>query len=131
MDGVRITRARVEDAPLVQRLMREAFAEYAARLQPPSGSLSETVEDVTGFLERGGAVIAWIGTDAAGTARFEATDDWLYVGRVSVLPAYRRRGIASAMMAAVEAEAIARGLPDVRVGVRMSLPSNLALYRKL
>src|SRR5438270_13289560 len=109
MEELRITRARVMDASLVRDLMREAFAECAERLQPPSGSLTESLEDVATFLERGGAFIAWDEAQAVGTARFEQTDDWLYVGRVSVLPAYRRRGIASALMAAAEAEAATRG----------------------
>lgn len=111
--------------------MREAFAEYAERLRPPSGSLAESVDDVTRFLERGGALIAWIGREAVGTARFEPADGFLYVGRVSVLPRYRRRGIASALMAAAETEAASHGLACVRVGVRQSLAANLALYRKL
>jgi ribosomal protein S18 acetylase RimI-like enzyme len=131
LEDVRVDLAGVDDAPVVHRIMQESFAEYAGRLQPPTGSLAETVEDVAAFLRRGGAVIAWLGSTPVGAARFEQTDDWLYVGRVSVLPAYRRRGLARAMMRYIEDMAASQGLSSIQVGVRMSLPSNLALYREL
>ena len=111
--------------------MRAAFQEYADRLQPPSGALSESVEDVERFLETGGAVLAWLGDNAVGTARFEPSGAGLYVGRVSILPAYRLRGIATVLMRHIEREAQEAGLSFIKVGVRMSLPGNLALYQSL
>lgn len=111
--------------------MREAFSEYAETLHPPSGALSETAADVREIMVRGGAVLAWDGPLSVGSARFEPGGDFLYVGRVSVLPQHRRRGIARAMMRFIEAEALAAGLQRIELGVRMTLPSNLALYERL
>jgi ribosomal protein S18 acetylase RimI-like enzyme len=48
-----------------------------------------------------------------------------------VLPAWRGRGIAAAMMTFIEEHARALGHPETRVEVRLSLPSNVALYRRL
>ena len=111
--------------------MQEAFAEYAGVLQPPSGAHDETAGDVRRVLARGGGVLAWLEETAAGAARYEPRHGALYVGRVAVLPAYRGRGIASAMMRHLEDVARSLGLARMEVGVRMSLPSNLALYRRL
>jgi ribosomal protein S18 acetylase RimI-like enzyme len=81
-------------------------------------------------MHEGGAVLAEDG-EAVGSARFVPEDDFLYVGRVAVLPAHRRRGIASAMMRFLEDVAIELGRPEVRVGVRESLPGNVRLYEAL
>ena len=98
---------------------------------------------------RSGAVIASVDGEAVGCARWaerpddaatgaEQRDDWaqslrayLYVGRVSVLPAFRGRGVATALMAWCEQLALDRGLHEVRLGVRLGLVRNEALYRRL
>ena len=111
--------------------MHEAFDEYRSTLVPPSSSHDETVEYVAQAIDQGGALLAWDGETAVGSARFEPRPDCLYVGRVAVLPEHRRRGIALAIMARMEEIARERGLPAVQVGVRDSLPSNLGLYQRL
>lgn len=128
---ISIRRAALADAALVHRIMVEAFAAYGETLQPPSGALSEMVADVAAMMARGGAVLARDGPKAVGSARFEPRDGSLYVGRVSVLPDHRRRGIARAMMRFIEADAAACGFQRIELGVRMSLPGNLALYDSL
>ncbi len=98
---------------------------------------------------RSGAVIASVDGEAVGCARWaerpddaatgaEPRDDWaqslrayLYVGRVSVLPAFRGRGVATALMAWCEQLALDRGLHEVRLGVRLGLVRNEVLYRRL
>jgi ribosomal protein S18 acetylase RimI-like enzyme len=127
----RIVPATLDDAELMRQIMQAAFAEYAGVLRPESGAHTESTEAVRQTLARGGGVLAWIGTEAAGAARYEPRGRFLYIGRVAVLPAYRGRGIASAMMLYLEGVARELGLPAVQVGVRMSLPSNLALYQGL
>ncbi|MBI5670262.1 MAG: GNAT family N-acetyltransferase [Chloroflexi bacterium] len=128
---LRITLATLDDAPLVYHIMREAFAEYKNVLQPPSGANRETVDDVTAAMQQGGALLAWVGEMPVASARFRVDPDALYVGRVAVLPAYRERGIAKAVMWRMEDIARQSGRNMLRVGVRMSLPGNLALYRSL
>src|SRR3954454_13684027 len=127
----RIALAAPSDAPLVHRLMQEAFEEYRGVLEPPSSTHEETVEDVRRALMTGGAVLAWEGEEAVGSARFQPRPDYLYVGRVSVLPVWRGRGIAVAIIGFIEGRARTLGQPETRVEVRLSLPSNVALYRRL
>ncbi len=113
--------------------MRRAFAEYAGNLPQESGALRESVEDVRRAMavDGGGAVLAFCDDQPVGSARFLVEDDALYVGRVAVVPEYRRRGIASALMTFLEQVALDHAREAIRIGVRQSLPSNIALYEQL
>lgn len=119
-----------EDAALVHRLMVAAFAEYDGVLDPPTGALAESVADVARAIAAGVAAVAWVGAEPAGTVRAHVEPGHLYVGRLAVLPAFRRNGVAAALMAAAEAEAAARGLPEVRGEVRTALPGNVAFFAR-
>jgi ribosomal protein S18 acetylase RimI-like enzyme len=121
----------VEQASEVRRIMQLAFEEYRGRLVPPSGALPETIDDVRIAIRGGGAFLAFAGDVAAGSARYRLFPDHVYVERIAVLPAHRGRGIAVALMAAFEEAVHALGVPEARVGVRASLPSNLRFYEKL
>ena len=56
--------------------------------------------------------------------------DALYVGRLAVAPAYRRRGVASALVDAAKAEARRLGAKRITLGARIALPGNVALFRR-
>ena len=129
--GIRVELVDPTSAPLVLRLALEAFEEYRDSLVPPPGILRESLADVVRSIERGGAVVAWAGGVPVGAARFHAEPDHLYVGRVSVPPAYRRRGIATAMMRFLEEHGRGLSLLEIRVEVREALPGNIALYESL
>jgi ribosomal protein S18 acetylase RimI-like enzyme len=126
-----IVRATAGDAAQVRSIMLAAFAEYQGVLRPPSSSHTETVADVEAAITAGGAVLAREDGAPAGAARFEWHEDHLYVGRVAVLPPYRHRGIAAAMMRYFEDMAREKAVRRVRVGVRMSLSRNVALFERL
>ncbi len=51
--------------------------------------------------------------------------------RIAVLPEFRGRGVAVALMTAFENAVQALGIPEARVGVRASLPANLRFYENL
>jgi GNAT superfamily N-acetyltransferase len=52
----------------------------------------------------------------------------LYLGRLAVRPDCRRRGIARALIAVVEAEAVRRGLRRVHLSTRLMLADNRRLF---
>jgi ribosomal protein S18 acetylase RimI-like enzyme len=130
-EPIRITLATTADAALVHRLMWQAFGEYDGVLEPPTGALAESVADVEAAIAAGGAVLVWQGDVAVASARFQPEADHLYVGRVSVPPAYRGKGLARAVMTFLEEYGRRLGLPEARVGVRRNLPGNIALYERL
>lgn len=119
---------RAED---VHRLTQEAFRELTW-LDPPSGALRETLERVRGDLAAGGGAIAELQGEPVGCLRWEPGEDGtLHVRRVAVVPHARRRGVGRALMTWAEEEAGRRGCDAVTVGVRNTLPGNLAFYRGL
>jgi ribosomal protein S18 acetylase RimI-like enzyme len=111
--------------------MQAAFEEFRGVLQPASGANTETVADVERAMAAGGAVLAWDGDHPVGSARFALHPDHVYVGRVSVLPTHRRRGIATAMMGYLEDLGRREGRTSVEIAARASLPSNVRLYESL
>ena len=129
--SVRIHQARPDEAQEVRRIMQEAFAEYRDRLTPPTGALTETVEDVRNAMAAGGALLAFLDDAATGTVRYQIRTDHLYAERLGVLPEYRRRGISAALMSALDDLARQAALPEIRLCVRASLPSNLRFYENL
>lgn len=109
------------DAPLLARLLREAFEEYRWRLDPPSSAHEKTEEAVLRELKDGGALISESPTGPEGCVFFHLKPDHVYLDRLAVLPAFRGQGVARALMEAVETRARALGPTPVRLNVRLSL----------
>jgi ribosomal protein S18 acetylase RimI-like enzyme len=125
----------VDDAPIILAITRAAFEQFRERLDPPSGALRETLESLveSAFQPDRGVTLALVDGEPAGALRWSVQPQraYLYVGRVAVLPAYRRQGIASALMRWAETHARALGLPAVQFGVRLQAPENIRFYQRL
>jgi GNAT superfamily N-acetyltransferase len=120
-----------ERAEEVYGLTQAAFRAYTW-LDPPSGALRETLERVRDDLAAGGGAIAEVHGEAVGCLRWQPGEDGsLHVRRVAVAPHAQRRGVGRALMLWAEEEARRRGCSAVTVGVRITLPGNLAFYRGL
>lgn len=131
MSDLVLRRATPSDARLILDLIQAAFAEYRGRLVPESGAYGETPEGIAQQLAGGqGAVIAERGGVAVGCALYQDKGEDLYFGRLSVVPDHRRSGVAEALVAAVEAEARARGALGVLLGVRIALTGNQRLFAR-
>lgn len=127
-----IREAEPHEMELVHRVMKQAFAEYAGRLMPESGALRESFEDIIRKTAGcGGAILVWNGQEPIGSAQYVRKDNYLYIGRVAVLPNWRGRGIGKGMLEALEEMAIAAGLRETQVGVRLSIPENVEFYRRM
>ena len=132
MSDLTLRRATPADARLVLDLIQAAFAEYRGRLKPDSSAYGETPEGIAGQLVgRQGAAIAERDGVAVGCVLYRDKGEDLYFGRLSVLPDHRRSGVAEALVAAVEAEARARGARGVVLGVRIALTGNQRLFTRL
>ena len=130
--SIEIREAKIEEVDIVFRTMQESFMEYSGKLNPPSGALSETTQNVINtFNEGGGAVLAWNGIMAVGSARYRFIEHYIYIGRVSVIREYRGRGICKSLLNFIENKAMSMGIKESKVAVRLSIPENIDMYKRL
>lgn len=98
---------------------------------------SYKLESLKKFLERGGILLlACEGDKIAGAALcYELPhpdgNDTLYVHELDTHPDFRRRGVATQLMAEAMKRAKQRGLSEVWLGADQDNPAANALYRKL
>lgn len=116
------------DAAAIAALVRLAFSMQSRRTMPPSGGLNETPASIAEHLGRGGGAVVENRGTIVGAVLWNEEDGSLYVGRLSVHPEHRRRGIASLLMAEAEREARRLGLPKMHLGVRLALDDNRRFF---
>jgi hypothetical protein len=92
MMNITIRSVGVEQSSEVRRIRQVACEEYRGRLVPPSGALTETIEEVREAISGGGACLAFVGEVAVGSARDRLCPDHAYAERVAVLPESRGKG---------------------------------------
>ena len=120
------------DAPLLAATIAAAFEQYRGKLVPESGAFRETAATIAVELASGSsAIIAEQNGSPVGCVMIKPEAGDLYLGRLSVLPQARGLGVARQLVEAVEAEARRRGMPGVRLGVRIVLTANQRLFQSL
>ncbi len=131
MGDVQLRPATVADVPAILAVTKAAYALYIDRLDPPSGVVREQPEAVERYFVAGGVIVAEADGEIVGAVRYEPREDYLYLGRLAVAPAWQGRGIGRRLVEAVEEWALLLGLDEVHLGVRMELAENSGLYRHL
>jgi ribosomal protein S18 acetylase RimI-like enzyme len=124
----RVREARSDEAGLLLDILLRAYREYEGRLDPPSGVHLETMASIGDKLKEGGALVCEVGGTVAGCVFYAPKAEYLYVGRLAVLPEYRRRGIGDLLLRASERRAGELGFTRVRLGVRLALAGLRAYY---
>ena len=104
------------DLPTLLALVHGAFEEYRGRLDPPSGAHAETIETLGRALRTGAALLVSVDGQPAGCVFYHREPDHVYLGRLSVLAAYRGHGLGGALTDGVERRALAMGVPRVELG---------------
>ena len=113
----------------VLALIRAEFAYMEGRIDPPS-SMHDLTEVAVAAQAQSGEV--WlIGTAPAACIFLSARPPVLYVGKLAVAAALRRRGLAQALMAVADARARALGLPVLQLQTRIELVENHATFRAM
>jgi predicted N-acetyltransferase YhbS len=131
MDEISFRPLNLTDAEEVARVIRAAFAAQPRSTQPPSSALKETVVTVAAKIAAGGGIGAFASGALVGAVLWEIKARALHVGRVSVIPAWRGRGLAGALIKACESEARLRRLTRVTLRVRLELPENERLFERV
>jgi ribosomal protein S18 acetylase RimI-like enzyme len=124
--------ATIADAASVAATIAAAFEQYRGKLKPESGAFRETAKGIAGELRRGaGAIVAERNGRVVGCVMTKMLEGDLYFGRLAVLPEARGTGVAKRLIEAVEDDARRRGLPGVRLGVRVVLTANQKLFASM
>lgn len=125
----RYLRAGPEDVPQLVALIHACFAELAT-LTPPSGAIAETPAAIAALLTKGAMVKAVGAGELVGCVAAERRPGHVYVGRLAVLPARRRQGIAQGLLAAAEDYAREVGEAALQLNVRLVLSGNVRLFER-
>ncbi len=131
MAAARVRLLTIGDAAAAASLIRQAFAAQSRATDPPSSALGETTASVSAKLAEGGGAGAEADGALVGVVLWAEKDGALFIGRVSVPPAWRGQGIARALLAAGEAEARRRGFKRMTLRVRLALGENQRLFAGL
>lgn len=116
------------DAIAVAALIRAAFAAQSAVTAPLPSALRVTEAEIGAVLGAGGGAVAQADGCLVAAVLWQEQDGGLYVSRLAVAPAWRRGGIASALLAAAETAARAMGLPRMHLSTRLVLLDNRRLF---
>jgi GNAT superfamily N-acetyltransferase len=110
----RLREAELADAATVVSLIHAAFDEYRGVLDPPPAGLSETPASVRAHIKRGdaGVLLVELKGQPVGCVFYAAhpADGFVHLGRLSVHPTARGRGVGNVLIAGVEARARQFGL---------------------
>lgn len=131
VEQVLLREAKQEDIPVLVAVIHCAFQEYQGRPDPPSGAHEVTIETIRQKMNKGGGIVAMINQEIVGCVLYEPAPDHIYLGRLAVLPPYRRRGIARKLIERAEHQAHALGYTRVRLGVRLALADNRTFFEQL
>jgi GNAT superfamily N-acetyltransferase len=131
MSEVQLRPATDADIPAVLAVTKGAYTPHVEHLQPPSSVMVEGSDKVAEYLARGGVIVAEVDGEIVGAVRYLPQGDHVYLGRLAVLPAWQKRGLARRLVEAVEHWAMLLGIDEVRLGVRTEIQGNRQLYLHL
>ncbi len=94
---------RPRDAGEAAAVVRSAFAAQPLATDPPPSALRETADTVRAQLESGGGFGAEAAGRLVGVVLWAPIEGGMRLGRLAVLPEWRERGVAGALVRAVEA----------------------------
>jgi ribosomal protein S18 acetylase RimI-like enzyme len=128
MDSPAIRPALPADIPAIERIVREAYAPYIARMGRRPGPMDDdyrarVAEHAVWVTERDGAI--------AGLVVLLTASDHVLLDNVAVARGHQGHGIGRTLVDFAEAEAARRGYREIRLYTHVTMTENQALYRRL
>lgn len=113
------------DLPAVERIVRDAYTMYIARIGKPPGPM---LDDYAALIRSHSVWVA--GDPVEGAIVLLPEDDHLLLDNVAVDPAAQGKGIGRALIEFAEAEARRRGYTEMRLYTHQMMTENIALYSR-
>ena len=132
--GLVLRAAGAGDAEVLAVLVRDAFSDHVGLVEPPPSAVRETGARIEAHLASGGQALMVVARDDPATplaaCLFHGIENGLHIARLAVSRTARRRGLALALLGAVEARARREGLCRLVLQTRLALVSNRALFAR-
>lgn len=119
-------RATADDADLLGRIAREAYAKYAARMEKPPAPVSYDYRQV---VAEGWTWALVDERNVVGMVTLVPMDGFLLFRNLAVLPAFHGRGLGKLALSFAEEQARELSLPEVRLWTNVYMPENIPFYR--
>ena len=127
MSDLRVAEVGASEAGVVRDVVHAAFGPRE-RLDPPSTALTETVQSLREALASAGGLVCWVDGEPAGALVFDESGGGIALRRVSVVPHFQTRGVATALVGVAEEVAAVRGYDDVSLLARGELPATVTFW---
>lgn len=120
--------AQAADVAAMERVVREAYSHYLARMDRPPGPMLDDYaahvrEGHAWVLEREGAVL--------GVLVLLPEADHLLLDNIAVSPAHHGQGLGRILLGFAEAEALRQGHGELRLYTNAAMHENVAMYAHL
>lgn len=133
MEKIVLRRARLEDAPTILKITKEAFTRYAqeVRKQESIQALFETLEDVERDIQEKYVYVCEMDGQILGSVRFQLLEGHIaYLSRFSMSPEVQNLGLGGLLLEKVRLECLDLGVYAITLHTASRMRSSVAFYLK-
>ncbi len=126
-----IRRAVPDEAPIIARVLYQAFVEFEAQYTPAAfAATTPTSDQIRERWSDGPVWVAAQGDQLVGTISAAPKSEGLYIRSMAVLPSHRGHGIGHLLLQAVEQFAIVQGFQCMFLSTTPFLAGAIRLYER-
>ena len=124
-----VRRAVADEAPIIARVLYQAFVEFEAQYTPAAfAATTPTSDEIQKRWSEGPVWVAKQGDQLVGTISAVPKSEGLYIRSMAVLPSSRGHGIGHLLLQAVERFAIMQGVQRMLLSTTPFLAAAIRLY---
>ena len=116
------------DAAAVRDLVQVAYAGYVERIGKEPAPM---FEDYAALIRAGEVWVLAEGGEVLGVLVIRPAEDHMFLSNVAVAPGHQGRGLGRELVSFAEGQAVAYGLPEVRLYTNEKMHENMAVYARL